>query len=386
MIYLDNSATTELSSGVKSKMTEAMDCYGNPSSTHAQGIEARRLIDQARNDVAAALGCGRVNAENLIFTSCGSEANNTAIIGSAYAKAKRRANRIITTDSEHPSVENVMRKLESDGFEIVRLRTLRGVIDEEQFMSVMDENVLLISLMMVNNETGAVYDVKKLFSIAKRVNPNVITHCDAVQGFLKIPFTPKGISADLVSISAHKIHGPKGAGALYISPEIIKAKKVVPFINGGGQEGGLRSGTENVLGIVGFGEAAREGREGFSENVRKMSALRELGIALLADSEVKINVPAGAYAPHILSVTLPDIKSETMLNFLSSKRICISAGSACSAHSKNMSPTLIGFGLTGREADTTVRVSLSEFNTEDDVRALVAALGEGISNLTRIKR
>ncbi len=386
MIYLDNSATTELSAAVKQKMTEAMECYGNPSSTHIQGISARRLIDEARADVAAALGCGRVNAENLIFTSCGSEANNTALIGSAYAKEKRRANKIITTDSEHPSVENVMKRLESDGFEIVRLCTRGGVIDEEQFISEMNESVLLVSLMMVNNETGAAYDAKRLFSMAKRVNPNVITHCDAVQGFLKLPFTPKGICADLVSISAHKIHGPKGVGALYISPEIIKAKKLVSFICGGGQEGGLRSGTENIVGIAGFGAAAKEGRTAFAANVEKMCKLHRLAEQGLLGGEVRINTPKGARAPHVLSLTLPDIKSETMLNFLSSKGICISAGSACSAHSKNMSSSLLNFGLTPNEADTTVRVSFSEFNSEDDVSAFLNALNEGVASLTRIKR
>ena len=221
MIYLDNSATTEISAVAKEKMLEAMDVYGNPSSTHKAGMEARKIIDDAREKVAMALGAGRVGAENLIFTACGSESNNTAILGTAYAKEKRRANKIITTDSEHPSVENVMKKLEKDGFEVVRLSTKGGVINEQEFLTAVDEKTLLVSIMLVNNETGAVYDVKKLFSMAKRKNPEIVTHCDAVQGFLKIPFTPKTISADLVSISAHKIHGPKGVGALYISPEII---------------------------------------------------------------------------------------------------------------------------------------------------------------------
>ena len=209
MIYLDNSATTEISPAAKQAMISAIEAYGNPSSTHKKGIEARRIVEDARQAVASALGAGRVNVENLVFTASGSEANNTAILGAAYAKAKRRQNRIITTDSEHPSVENVMRKLEADGFEIVRLKTAGGVIDEQQFLSYMNNDVLLVSLMMVNNETGACYDVKKLFSMAKRINADVVTHCDAVQGFMKVPFTPKGICADLVSISAHKIHGPK---------------------------------------------------------------------------------------------------------------------------------------------------------------------------------
>lgn len=386
MIYLDNSATTEISAAAKKKMIDAMETYGNPSSTHSAGIEARKVIDEAREKLSAVLGTGRVNPENLIFTACGSESNNTAILGVAYAKEKRRANKIITTDSEHPSVENVMRKLEKDGFEVVRISTRGGKVNEEEFLSALDEKTLLVSMMLVNNETGAVYDLKKLFGIAKRRNPEIVTHCDAVQGFLKVPFTPKMISADLVSISAHKIHGPKGVGALYVSPEIIKAKKIVPYIIGGGQEGGYRSGTENIVGIAGFGAAAEEGRANFSANVAKMTALRDECQRIAAEAGARPNIPEGARAPHVLSVTLPDIKSETMLNYLSGKGICISAGSACSAHAKNMSSTLLGFGLTEHEADCTVRISFSEYNSSHDLEAFATAFTEGVNNLVRIKK
>lgn len=386
MIYLDNSATTEISAVAKEKMLEAMDVYGNPSSTHKAGMEARKIIDDAREKVAMALGAGRVGAENLIFTACGSESNNTAILGTAYAKEKRRANKIITTDSEHPSVENVMKKLEKEGFEVVRLSTKGGVINEQEFLTAVDEKTLLVSIMLVNNETGAVYDVKKLFSMAKRKNPEIVTHCDAVQGFLKIPFTPKTISADLVSISAHKIHGPKGVGVLYISPEIIKAKKIVPYIIGGGQEGGYRSGTENIVGIAGFGAAAEQERADFAANITKITSLRDMCEKLVSETGARPNIPDGSRSPHVLSVTLPDIKSETMLNHLSGSGICISAGSACSAHSKNMSSTLLGFGLTPHEADCTVRISFSRLNTEKDIHAFGAAFKQGIDTLVRIKR
>ncbi len=386
MIYLDNSATTEISAAAKKKMIDAMEVYGNPSSTHTAGIAAHRVIEEAREKLAAALGAGRVTPENLIFTACGSESNNTAILGVAYAKEKRRGNRIITTDSEHPSVENVMKKLERDGFEIVRISTRGGKVNEEEFLSAVDEKTLLISMMLVNNETGAAYDLKKLFSMAKRKNPEIVTHCDAVQGFLKVPFTPKMISADLVSLSAHKIHGPKGVGALYISPEIIKAKKIVPYIIGGGQEGGYRSGTENTVGIAGFGAAAEEQRANFATSIAKMTALRDECERLVTAAGARPNIPTGARAPHVLSVTLPDIKSETMLNHLSGKGICISAGSACSAHAKNMSSTLLGFGLSEREADCTVRISFSEYNTESDLESFKTAFTEGINTLVRIKR
>ncbi len=386
MIYLDNSATTALSTVAKEKMISVMDIYGNPSSTHKAGIDARRVIDEARAAVGQALGVPRVLPENLIFTSCGSEANNAAILGSAYAKAKRRANKIITTDSEHPSVENIMKRLEADGFEVVRLSTHGGVVSEEEFTRALGGNVLLISMMLVNNETGAVYDIKKLFGMAKRKHPEIITHCDAVQGFLKIPFTPKAINADLVSVSAHKIHGPKGVGALYVGSEMIKAKKIIPYIIGGGQEGGMRSGTENILGIAGFGAAAAEIKADFSSRVTRMVGLRDFCESLSQAAGAKVNQPKGQRAPHVLSLTLPDIKSETMLNFLSAKGICISAGSACSAHSKNMSSTLLGFGLTPYEADCTVRVSFSEYNTEAEVGEFSQALKEGIDSLVRIKR
>ena len=384
MIYLDNSATTEISALTKQKMLEAMDVYGNPSSTHRAGVLARRIIDEAREKVGAALGVIRPNPENLIFTGSGSEANNTAILGSAFAKEKRRANKIITTDSEHPSVENVMRKLEKEGFEVVRIPTRGGKVDEERFSAALDDKTLLVSMMLVNNETGAVYDIKKLFTMAKRRCPDVITHCDAVQGFMKVPFTPKTISADLVSISAHKIHGPKGVGALYISPEIIKQKKIIPYIIGGGQENGYRSGTENIVGIAGFGAAADEAKKNISASVAKIASLRDVCEKAIIEAGAEPNLPEGARAPHVLSIRLPDIKSETMLNHLSGKGICVSAGSACSAHSKNMSSTLLAFGLTERQADCTLRISFSAYNTEEDVLALKAALAEGISTLVRI--
>ncbi|MBQ8410014.1 MAG: cysteine desulfurase [Clostridia bacterium] len=386
MIYLDNSATTELSAAAKKKITEAMEVYGNPSSRHGMGLEAKRLLDHAREQVGAALGVPRPNPENLIFTSCGSEANNQAILGCLYSKEKRRQNKVITTNSEHPAVENVMQRLERDGFEVVRVSTKGGVIDEAEFTAALDDHVALVSLMLVNNETGAYYDVKKLFATVKRRCPEAVTHCDAVQGFLKVPFTPKSLNADMVSISAHKVHGPKGVGALYVSPDIIKMKKILPYIIGGGQEGGYRSGTENILGIVGFGEAAEEGRAHFAENAAKMAELRDLCAEKAAEAGARPNITVGQRAPHVLSLTLPDIKSETMLNFLSAKGFCISAGSACSSHSRHISSSLVGFGLTDAEADTTVRVSFSEYNTREEIIAFCDSLREGIDSLVRIKK
>ncbi len=386
MVYLDNSATTEISAVAKKAMIDAIEVYGNPSSRHSLGIEAKRLLDRAREQVGAAMGLARPNPENLLFTSCGSEANNMAILGCLYSKEKRRQNKVITTNSEHPSVENVMRKLEKDGFTVVRLSTKGGVIDENELSAALDDSVAMVSLMLVNNETGAAYDLKKLFGIVKRRCPEAVTHCDAVQGFMKIPFTAKSLGADMISVSAHKIHGPKGVGALYVSPEIIKMKKIVPYVIGGGQEGGYRSGTENIVGIVGFGAAAEKARADFAENCAKMTALRGLCEKQATLAGARPNVPVGMRAPHVLSLTLPGIKSETMLNFLSSKGFCVSAGSACSSHSKHISSALVGFGLSEFDADSTIRVSFSEYNTEEEIEKFCAALKEGIDSLVRIKR
>ena len=386
MIYLDNSATTEISAAAKSSMVSAMEAYGNPSSKHRLGIDGRAIIDKARAQVASALGAGRVGAENLLFTSCGSEANNMAILGCLYSKEKRRANRVITTDSEHPSVENVMRKIEKDGFEVIRLSTKGGVINPVELDAALNDNVAMVSFMLVNNETGAVYDLKSLFATVKRKCSDAVTHCDAVQGFMKVPFTVKSLGADMISVSAHKIHGPKGVGALYISPEIIKMKKIVPYIIGGGQEGGYRSGTENTVGIAGFGAAAEEAKAAFSANCAKMTALRELCEKKAVEVGARANVPTHNRAPHVLSLTLPSIKSETMLNYLSGKGFCVSAGSACSSHSRHISSSLVGFGLTEQEADCTIRVSFSEYNTETEVEDFCTALGEGIDSLVRIKK
>ncbi len=386
MIYFDNSATTALSQASKQSIADMLDIYGNPSSRHTLGLEAKKHIEQARENIALSLGLKKSEAQRVIFTSSGTEANNLAILGSVYSKEKRRGNKIITTDSEHPSVENVMQKLERDGFEVVRISTRGGVFDFETFEKQMDSGVLLVSVMMVNNETGAVYDVQKIFSAAKRKNPDVVTHCDAVQGYLKIPFNPQKLGADFVSISAHKIHGPKGIGALYISPEIIKTRKIVPYIIGGGQEGGLRSGTENILGIVGFSAAAKVGFDNLSENREKIIGLRQLAEEEIIRAGAQINTPTGERAPHIISVRLPSIKSETMLNFLSAKGICVSAGSACSSHSQHISSALVGFGLTKEQADSTIRVSLSEYNTEDEIKVFGQVLSDGISMLVRFKR
>ena len=384
--YLDNSATTPLCPEAKAAMTEAMELFGNPSSLHAAGQEAHTLLNLARTRVAAALGVKAVKPGELVFTSCGTEASALAIFGTVYAKPRRFGNRVITTDCEHPSVEEAMKRLEADGLEVVRIPTKGGVLDVEAAIAALEQPTVLVSMMMVNNETGAHFDVARVFAAAKAKDSRTVTHCDAVQGFLKVPFTPAPIHADLVTVSAHKIHGPKGVGALYIHPDIIKTKRIIPYLPGGGQESGLRSGTENVIGICGFGAAAKAGFATRARDCAHMTALRDRLEGKLRDMGVQMNLPAAARAPHVLNLTLPDIKSQTMLNFLSAKGICVSSGSACSSHSTHVSPSLSAFGLSAHEADCSLRVSFSARNTEAEVDALCEALEQGIGTLVRIRR
>lgn len=384
-IYLDNSATTALSEGVKARMREVMDRYGNPSSLHFVGNAAMEVLETARRQVAASLGVTRPEPGELIFTSCGSESDNLAILGTAFAKSRRRGMRVITTDSEHPGAANAFRLLEQQGFEVVRIPTRGGELDFERYAAALNDRTFLVSIMTVNNETGAMYDVKRAFTMAKNRDPDIVTHTDAVQGYLKCRFTPKSIRADLVTVSAHKIHGPKGVGALYVSRDCLRRRDLVPLLLGGGQESGFRSGTENLIGIAGFGQAAAEGYDALEEDLGKLSSLRELTLKKLSELPLRPNLPTGKCAPHILNYTLPDIRSETMLHALSARGICISNGSACSSHSHHRSEALTAFGLTPEEIDCSIRISFSAFNTLADVDALASALAEELEHLVRRK-
>ena len=280
-----------------------------------------------------------------------------------------------------------MQQLEKKGFEIVRIPTRNGVLDMDFAQKAIDKNTILVTAMMVNNETGALYDLKSLFALTKRVAPNAVTHCDAVQGFMKTIFSPAAVGADLVTVSAHKIHGPKGVGALYVSAEITKAKKLIPIIFGGGQEQGMRSGTENVIGIVGFGAAAAQAQGTLRADLVRMTQLRQYLEGKLACIEgITLNLPCGNRAPHVVNLTLPDIKSETMLNHLSERGICVSSGSACASHGKATSRALSAFGLPAEKADCSLRVSLCPANTEAEIDALCAAMAQGVDTLVRIHR
>ena len=386
-IYLDNSATTALSPVVRERMLAAMDVYGNPSSLHTVGQTAHALIEEARRAILTSLGVrAGAGAGQLFFTSCGSEADNLAILGTAYAKARRRGGYVVTTDSEHPGVARAMDALEKDGFHVIRIPTKGGVLDFEAYTQALAKKPFLVSIMAVNNETGAWYDIKRAFSIAKAMDPDVITHTDAVQAYLKGRLNPAQCMADLVAISAHKIHAPKGVGALYVSPTVLKRRDIVPTLLGGGQESGFRSGTENVIGISAFGAAAADGASHLEERVRHMLSLRAYAEERLSALPVRLHVPMGARAPHVINFALPDIKSETAVHALSAHGIYVSGGSACSSHARNVSASLLAFGIPESEAECSLRVSLSHESTKEDIDALIEALSTEIERLVRIHR
>lgn len=384
-IYLDNSATTPLCCFAKSEIIRAMELFGNPSSLHSLGLEAEKLIRGAKSTILSSLNANP-NQYKLFFCGSGTEANNLATIGVAHSYdflSKYKKPRIITDNSQHPSIMEPLKKLESEGFEVVKIGTKGGEIDKDEFLRAITPETFLITLMLVNNETGAIYDVPSLFSAAKKINPQIITHCDAIQGYMHVDFSPASLNSDLVSISAHKINGPKGVGALCVSNSVLKAKKLSPVIFGGGQEDGIRSGTENVIGIAGFAAAAEYHAKTFKEDIIKMADIRKYIIDNLPES-VRANIPSKA-APHIISLTLPKIKSETMMHFLSAKGIFISAGSACSSHSKKGNYVLEAFGLSQAEAACTVRVSLSSDTTKEMADAFLNALNEGVLSLARVR-
>lgn len=386
MIYLDNSATTALSAGAVYKMNEAMGCFGNPSSLHSAGYQASLLLDAARRSISASLGCRATGGYSLIFTGSGTEANNLAISGCAAAKVRRQTNRIITTNSEHPSVAEPLAALEGEGFDIVRLSTRRGIIDIDEYSTALAAGAFMVSIMMVNNETGAQYDIETLFALAKETCPRVITHCDATQGYLKKQINLPRMNIDLLTVSAHKVHGPKGVGALCVSPQVIKARALSPVIRGGGQENGFRSGTENMVGIAGFWGTVEEYHPQLAENTTRLLRLRNYAEERLSALEgIRLNIPAGMRAPHIINLTLPGIKSETMVHYLSSRGIAVSSGSACSSRREDVSDALLGFGLEKREAVCSIRISLCESNTTDEIDSFTEALSFGLGELIRIK-
>ncbi len=387
-IYLDNSATTEISDGALNKYIEvSRSAWGNPSSLHSFGLLAEREISAARAAVLDSLGA---RDSEVIFTSSGSEANNLAIVGRALSKERyRKGAKIVTTLGEHASVTEPIKRAESLGLKVAYIPTAGGKLDTGALISELTPDVILVSVMMVNNETGALYDVAAVSKMMRARCPEAYLHVDATQSYMKVAFSKKSIGADMITLSSHKIAGPKGVGALVVDKRIFKDRGLSPIILGGGQELGLRSGTENVPAVAAFGEAVRLSLASRDKSIAKMEELREYLLERLSGdaelSEISVTNP-DSHAPHILNITLPKIKSETMLHFLSSEGIFVSSGSACSSNSRHTSSALVAYGRSEAEADTSIRISFSPKNTVEDIDALCEALRAGLSKLSRIRR
>lgn len=386
-IYLDNSATTKICEEALAKYVEvSREQYGNPSSLHSMGFDAEKLISSVRDEICLSLGA---KGSAVIFTASGTEANNLAIIGRAMSKDRyKRGAKIITTMGEHASVDAPLNMLSEMGFKIARVPTVGGKIDMDALKNELTSDVILVSMMMVNNETGALYDTAAVAKLMKSRSPEALLHVDATQSYLKVPFTKAKCAADMITISSHKIEGPKGVGALVVDGAVMKSRGLAPLILGGGQEGGMRSGTENVPGIAAFGESVRIGNKALRERYTHISSLRAYLMERFESdaelSEISITKPENA-APHIVNITLPKIKSETMLHYLSSLGIYVSSGSACSSNSSHHSSALTAFGRSEGEADTSIRISLSHRNTREDIDGLIEGLKSGLAKLSRIR-
>lgn len=370
--YLDNSATTRVSDAAAQAALSAMtQCYGNPSSTHTKGREAKKLLDTARKQVADALGC---TPEELVFTSCGSESDNWAILGGAEYM-KRRGRHVISSAVEHDAVRRSLDILEERGFEVTRLMPdATGAISAEAVMNALREDTVLVSLMLVNNETGAVTDIAAIARSLKKAGASALLHTDAVQAFMKLPFSARTLGADMISVSGHKIHAPKGIGALYIK----RGLKLKPFIVGGSQENGRRAGTEAMPQIAAMGAACAEARAEMGEYVPRMAALKARLVERLS-REIPEFTYVDTPAPHILSISLPGWRSEVLMNYLESKEVYVSKSSACKKGGR--SHVLEAIGLKSDVIDGAIRVGLCRFTTEEDIDALCAALAEAHDTL-----
>ena len=363
MIYLDNSATTKPCEACVAAMTEMLTtCWGNPSSVHSFGIAAEHKLKEARKAVADAMGA---EPERVFFTSGGTEADNWAIFSTAERLGKR-GRHLITTAVEHHAVLHPMQKLEAQGFEVTYLKPdAEGYVSVEALTEALRPDTILVSVMMVNNETGAVMSIEKMIKAVRRKSPLALFHTDAVQGFGKVPFKAKTLGADLITVSGHKVHGPKGVGALYIR----KGLPLPAFIRGGGQESDYRSGTEGLPAIVGFGAACAAMQ--IPEEIRQLSQLRDLCRQELADVPGLVFLGKGD-APHVVNVAIPGVRSQGLINCLQSRDIYVSAGSAC-AHG-HRSHVLEAMGAPMAAIDGSIRISFGRENVPEDVLALKEAL------------
>ncbi len=381
-VYLDNSATTKVSQGVADIVTKVMiEDFGNPSSMHMKGVEAERYLKDAKDIIAKNM---KVNAKEIFFTSGGTESNNLAIIGAAMAN-KRSGMHIITTKIEHPSVLNCMKYLEEEGFEVTYLDVDEyGVLDVKSLEEKIRQDTILVSIMYVNNEIGSVLPIEEIGKMVKNKNPKTLFHVDAIQAFGKYKIYPKKLGINLLSVSGHKIHGPKGIGFLYIS----EGTKVKPIILGGGQQGGIRSGTDNVSGVAGLGQAVKEVYEGFEEKISNMRSLKDFLIDELSEMEkVKVNsVKTEFGAPHIISASFVGVRSEVMLHSLEDKAIYVSAGSACAAKKVSTSATLSAIGLGKEELDSTIRFSICDSTRKEELEYTIETIKELLPRLRMFVR
>ncbi|PTL28642.1 cysteine desulfurase NifS [Lachnospiraceae bacterium oral taxon 096] len=381
-VYFDNSASTKVADSVIEVMIKTMrEDYGNPSAKHMMGVAAEKYVKEATRMIAKTL---KVEEKEILFTSGGTESNNIALIGGALAN-QRRGKHIISTAIEHPAVYEPLGKLVELGFEVTILPVDRaGHICLEELKNAIREDTIIVSTMYVNNEVGAVEPVEEIAKIVHEKNPDCLYHVDAIQGYGKYKIQPKKQGIDLMSVSGHKLHGPKGVGFLYIQ----KDAKVNPILFGGGQQRGMRSGTINVPGIAGMGEAARLAYEHFDEKIEKMIAIKDYLMDQLEKMEgIHLNSFRGTQsAPHILSVSVQGVRAEVLLHALEDREIYVSSGSACSSNHPGISGTLKGIGLEDEFLDSTVRISLCSENTLEEADYFLETLKELLPMLRRFTR
>lgn len=380
--YLDNSATTPVFPEVAELVMKIMtQDYGNPSSMHRKGYDAEQYIKESKDIFAKIL---KVNEKEIFFTSGGTEADNMAVIGAAMAN-RRSGNHIITTKIEHPAIKSPMKYLEERGFKVDYLSVdSNGIISLEELKSLMTDQTILVSIMHVNNEMGAVEPLEEAAALIKECNPKCLFHVDDIQGFGKLRIYPKKWKIDMLSVSGHKIHGPKGTGMLYVSEQV----KMVPIIYGGGQQTGMRSGTENVPGIAGMGIAAQMIYADIKETTQELYRLKRI----FTGEVVKIpDVTVNGYtdersAPHIVSVSVKGVRSEVLLHALEEKGVYVSAGSACASNKPAVSETLKAIGLGKELLESTVRFSFSVHTTEEEIRYALKVMEEVIPMLRKFVR
>ena len=376
IVYFDNSSTTMPCKEAIGEMNKALcDDFGNPSSLHILGYNAEKRVSATRKSVSDMLSC---NESEIYFTSGGTEGNNTAIFGAAYSR-KKRGNRIVTTDIEHPSVLEPIKRLEEEGFEVIRIKPLSdGTISEESIVGAINEKTILVSIMLVNNETGAILPVSSARRAIDTVGAPAILHCDCVQAFGKMPVNIKTLGADIITASAHKIHGPKGIGFMYVK----KGVTIKPLMLGGGQEKGFRSGTEAVPAICGLYGAIKAIGD-INTNLKSVKKLRDYTVESLKKIDgVRVNSP-NMSLPFVLNISVEGYRSETLMHYLENKGIYVSSGSAC-AKGKG-SYVLNGMGLSRERVDSALRISFSRFNTAEDVDRLVLEIDSAKASLRRVK-